>query len=346
MKRHKIFHWTAVIAGVLCCGGVCQQKTAWAEFVAVDWSGDYIPTATPSYLHFNGHTGVPGDADYKDPNTSVLYVGRLVSDSIAYNPDPAYNATALSGQFFGGHVVEWKTSATTNPGFDLLQVENKSTVVTDPVDYMRLKIVPNTDLKRYAAMFYWKKEGFLNGFDSPTSDISFTNGSVFSLTSAPLPPGTIVIPQPSKDAEQVRWVVRNGSQFYISDQTQSIYNKSFFLTSSFVKDLTWRTYNPIGVLSDIFINSGTPASTSDFTDVTALGFYLASNGDKGFEDIDLLIKQFQVTASPRVVPEPGFAMVGLFGVGVFAVRQLKKRKSKSSGISAEDSPVMPEVAPA
>ena len=346
MKRQKICHWTTVIAGVLYCAGACQQKTARAEFTAVNWVGDYIPTAVaPPYTYLNGHTGVPGDPSYLDPNSAGGEVGRVVSDSIPYSPVlPGYDQpTRLSSVFYGGHVVQWGDNST-NPGFDDLQVENRTPLV-DTADYLHVSVQNNAQLTRTAALFYWKKDNFTNGFSDPAAAIEFSNKSYFQLGAMPINPSSIVLDQPASEAERIRWVVRNGSQFYMSTSYEEIYNRSDNSVVTLASAVTWQTYNPFGSLSNIFFNSGTNANTSDFKDITGLGFYISSeDNDSTNNDIDLLIKQFNVTANLRVVPEPGFAMVGLFGVGLFAVRRLKNRKSTSSVVCAEDSSAVAQTA--
>jgi len=347
MKRQKIWHWTTVLAGVLYCGGACQQQTARAEFTAVNWVGDYIPTAVaPPYTYLNGHLGAAGDPTYSDPDTAGSEVGRIVSDTVPYNPVlPGYDQpTRLSSVFYGGHVAQWGDN-TPNPGFDDLQVENKTPVV-DTTDYLHISVKNDTQLTRAAALFYWKKDNFTNGFSVPTTAISFSSESYFQLGAMPIDPTVPpVLTQPVSEAERVRWVVRNGTQFYISTNYKNIYNKSDNSVISLASAITWETYNPLGSLGAIFFNSGTPALTSDFTDITALGFYLSSEDDISTNnDMDMLIKQFQVTATARIVPEPGFAMVGLFGLGLFTVRHLKSRRSKSSAMFTEEMPTVPEAA--
>jgi hypothetical protein len=344
MKRQKIFHWAAVMAGVLYCGGACQQKAAGEEFTAVNWSGDYIPLGDitspptpPTYTYLNGHVGVDSLPSYVDPDTDIVAqtTGRIVNDVIAYNPQSTnYLAPPrLSSVFYGGHTVQWATS-TGNPGFNDLQVENKTPFVSgDTADYMHLSVLPDPSLTRYDALFYWKKDDFANGFSSPGNLVTLTDNNTFLLNVVPTTPVS-----PPVDKELIRWVVRNNADFYISRTIEKIPTNTldaFAITK--VKDITWESWNPLGGgLSDIFFASGTTALTSSLTNITALGFYLSSeDGDNTNNSMNMLIKQFAVTANANV-PEPGFAVVGLFGVGLFAVRQLKSRRSRSSAIPAED----------
>ncbi len=344
MKRQKICHWTTVIAGVLYCAGACQQQAAGEEFTAVNWIGDYIPTgdittppSPPAYTYLNGHIGLDSLPSYVDPDVSGTTTGRIANDVTRYNPlgGGYQQPTRLSSVFYGGHVVQWATT-TGNPGFNDLQVENKTPFVTaDTADYMHLSVLPDPDLRRYAALFYWKKDNFVNGFSAPGNLVTLTGNNTFLLNVIPT---TLVSPPNPVDKEVVRWVVRNNADFYISRTIEQIPTNTldaFAITK--VKDIIWESWNPLGGnLSDIFFASGVPALTSSFTNITALGFYLSSeDADSSNNSMNMLIKQFTVTANANV-PEPGFALVGLFGVGLFAVRQLKSRRSKSSAIPAED----------
>ncbi|MEI7698529.1 MAG: hypothetical protein WCK86_01930 [Planctomycetia bacterium] len=342
----KCVTWTSLIAGMLIGAGACLQDHAQADLLAVSWGGDYV--GPPPYHPLQGHTGSfppVGDDKYGDPdkNPSIdpLYQGRLVNDGTHFNPIAnGYDESKTSAIFYGGAVVQWAPRPAegngyeVNTGFTNLSIENQGPNLGDAI---QIEVKNATEFVNYAALFYWKNDNFLPPLEDAVvnlADVSFFIKTTQGATTSPV-------------EDYIRWVVKKGeNEFYISEGKNIVENNTVLgFGSGDLALLNWYAYNPIGSLSQIFARTsdggGLGASTvfANLTNITALGFQLEwgnqDNPDIANRLVDLKIKGF--TANLGIVPEPGFAIVGLFGVGLFAVRRLRSRKSQSSPISMDQS---------
>lgn len=354
MKCRNVCHWTTVIAGMLIGAGACLQDHVQADLLAVNWGGNYV-NGGPR-LQFDPGDGDSGGDEYPDPDSApgpYSYVapiippgpgidtklaGRLVDDSqfaplTTYNPAaPGYDINASSAVFYGGHVVAWDSNAPpprdVNYGLTNLSVTNQALD-----DAIEIEIKPKGESVGYASLIYWDSDDFIDGIVIPDlSNITLA----LRITQAAADNPDIDPDQAYTDG--LRWVVRNGDDhFFISETAVDVDpNLALGIRSGDLLLLDWYTYSPVGSLSDIFARGTILPDLSALTNITALGFYLESgNTDKG---VDIKIKGFKATFAQ--VPEPSFAMVGLFGVGLFAVRRLRSRRSQSSAISIEQSPTV------
>lgn len=319
MRAQKVRQLRIMITGLVCCVASWQAGMARAELVAVDWRGDYVSNS--EFLADHTPANASGSNQYGDPSNGGNFVGRAVSDSLPYNPSSGYNLAAPSARFYGGHAVEWMTGSG-NTGLTNLQVMNQG-----PADALQVEIKSDTNLKGYAALFYWQQPDFLNGLNNKVVDLSET---FFTLK-------TTQVNVPSTNPDLLRWVIRNGtSDFYISNESKSVLNNSDYAYTSYAPSLTWKKYSPLSGLSGIHWSSGANAA-GPLNNITAFGFYL-DYGDMP-HGVDMKIAQFLVTAKgngkPGHVPEPGFALVGLFGAAFCTVRHLKNRRARKSVVAAD-----------
>ena len=331
-----------VITGIMVClSGISAANAG----VVVSWGGDYVSKSELFDGSVPSNTG--GTDDYGDPVGPLTYntdslgrsgsiAGRLVSDSVQYNPviGPSYGGT--NQEFYGGHAAVY--SAPPNKGLTNLIVENQGT--QDPI---HVEAQPDADLQRFAMLTYWQKTNFLG----PGGTFLVNGTSVFSLDST----------QDSNDKDPtehtLRWVVRNGQQFYLSDAVSFVNNGTY--TASLVSLTSWTEYNPLGspptgpTLDKILLSNSqgsTGFSPLGFNDVTAVGFYvefLRPLNKNGAISLDYKIKGFNATLDPNghTVPEPSTFALGLIGVTGAAVRRWRKRR----GAKAEDAPAEPTAEP-
>ena len=141
--------------------------------------------------------------------------------------------------------------------------------------------------------------------------------------------------------DDIRWVVQNGAQFYVSEVVSGVKNNSeYSYDSDDLALLAWGLYAPTMGLADIFAPDPVIPliDFEDLTDLQALGFYLEWGKDQATQNggVDIKIKEFTVTHAP----EPGFAVVGVFTFGLFAVRRLRIRRSQASAMSIDQSPTV------
>ncbi|MEI7701565.1 MAG: hypothetical protein WCK86_17330 [Planctomycetia bacterium] len=330
MKCRNVCHWMTVIAGMFIGAGACLQDYAQADSLVVNWGGNYVPPPPFHPLDFDEVANQVGANDrYGDPNPQGTYNGRLVDLNVPYNPyDAGYDTSATSAIFYGGHAIKWSDPDPGNPntGFTNLSVENQG-----PSDAIQIEVKPNSGLQDYAALFFWKKENFLSGWNIISVN---PNDLEFALR-------TTQVSNNKQTPDDIRWVVQNGTLFYVSEVVSGVKNNSeYSYDSGDLALFAWGLYDPTMGLADIFAPDPVIPliDFEDLTDIQALGFYLEWGKDQATQNggVDIKIKEFTVTHAP----EPSFAMVGLFGFGLFAVRRLRSRRSQSSAISVEQSPTV------
>ncbi len=118
---------------------------------------------------------------------------------------------------------------------------------------------------RNNAFWFWKKEDFLNGGN--VNPVSFDANSTISVHISRFWSGV----------EGGRWVVQEGSQFYISESAFGTNGTASGLRLShtlYPTTTKWALYNPVEPW-DVRFNAATAVyETHNFTDVAAVGFYI------------------------------------------------------------------------
>jgi hypothetical protein len=129
------------------------------------------------------------------------------------------------------------------------------------------------------------KDDFLNGADGGNVSWDATGGSIDLHTSN----------QWNSEGVTNRWVVKNGSQYYISQATFSPTgtgkNLSFSLSDP--GGANWAVYDPSSSLT--FDPSGASWSTRTFNDITAVGYYVWGESASGSKRMNT--DQFTVDAN-------------------------------------------------
>lgn len=313
--------------------------------IIVNWGGNYI-SGNNGPAVFNGST-FPGPPDqnpnndsYGDPESDGVYTdansalsgtitGRNVTENVEYSPvSGGYNQNAKNAVFYGGHSVVYGES-TTNVGLTKLEIQNQG-----PTDSISVAAKPNSELFRMSILTYWKREDFLDG---GTGVYTIAPDSYMEIES------TQDASNKNTDTHQLRWVVQNNSQFYISDYFHPFTNNGTYNFSLFNK--MWIPYDVFGVpaasdppqvageresnLSNIIFNSASassPVNSSVLTNIQAVGFYVTFarfSERTGASDINYKIQGFDARLN-NTIPEPGTFALGLVGVTGAALRRWRK----------------------
>ncbi|MEY2726705.1 MAG: hypothetical protein RLZZ458_2572 [Planctomycetota bacterium] len=337
--------------------------------IVVNWGGDYVSKdellagSKPLFTSGSDQYGDPHRNDYYSipvPPASAVLQGTIagrIEETVAYNPgagttyDPM---TPKDSTFYGGHAVVYGTeSKFASPGATKLIIENQG-----PSDAIHAETGPSDDLKRFVMLTYWTTSEFLIG----PGPYSLNGNSTFSLSST----------QDSnpKDAAShvLRWVVRNGNQFYVSgsathstsDSGQLMFANNTTYTSNYNDITSWTEYNPFDGFSsanassfldrlflDRSMGDNILKADINFSNVTALGFYieyLRPTNRIGAGDVDYKIKGFTADVDPPTgnsVPEPSTFALGLVGLSSAALRRWRKRR----GVKTQDAPENSGVEP-
>ncbi len=181
-----------------------------------------------------------------------------------------YDNEANSARFYGG-----LTAFFNKTGFAFTEgMTNTNHELRDDWNLMSVHS-SNGLMERAYGFWFWDKADFLNGGN--TNTVTFDANSTISMSDFRL----------STQFLDGRWVVRDGTQFYISEarfETTTIYVIGVpftSITSYSVQTLNptttkWAEYNPVAPY-DIRFKNPTTATFSDhvFTNVTAVGAYVA-----------------------------------------------------------------------
>lgn len=246
--------------------------------LAVDFSSTQI-SAGIQYEYFDIALELDG-APAADPASSS-YAGQPVYIGLALQPtDPALVTGSAPGVTNGAAI-----SFGSNGGAKL-QLNGPFPTRNEP----------GTDAGRYAAgdvitgLFLFQKEDFNNGLNS---------GPIFSAANQSMRlSATVRLDRKSPErlaSGQLRWVVKAGGAFYISEEVVSLTASATQTVSGDSGQYVWRAYAPATAIED---RSGALVSL-DAQAVEAVGFWLettveANNGIRAYPFFG--IEQFQVEA--------------------------------------------------
>lgn len=332
-EMQKARLWVVVAA----IGIVAAQQPVGAGVVVVNWGGDYVtstqslkegtnppPSGTDSYVDIHSATD-------SSTTPSTNYYGRLNFND-QYNPD-AVNSSTPNSKFYGGHVVvtQPKNGSTNgNVGMSNLWIANNV-----QSDYLEVDVNPSNSLKKFAMLTYW---------ETPKDKIYKFNGdSVFTLFSSQ-------DAGDKPDGHKVRWVVRDGGNYYLSEGINFSNSTSYTSSGSALTGMHWFAFNPTptGRYNLASLNSfksllfteppsGPDTSGLSFQDINAVGFYVefTPTGNPGADKVHYKVQGFNVSLDPNgnSVPEPSTFLLGLAGFGGVALKRWRQRR-KAGGTDA------------
>ncbi len=221
----------------------------------VNWSGDYV-TANRKFRN-----GSPTITDNIDADGDGQLIDRRIlyaySESVPLSPNTSDYAASGAAPFYGGIRLEVLNSSSINAADE--GILNK----TPPPDWMSLRWQTNATgvAGRWHWVVFWDKADFLNGGD--VNRVDFTANSKLEM-------GGI---GHFDDMGTVRWLVRDGTQFYVSQATLSKGTGTATLTfASDASDGYWAPFDPAADIN--FDAAGATFAERDFSDVTAVGFVI------------------------------------------------------------------------
>ena len=196
-----------------------------------------------------------------------------------------------------------------NDGFSEVSILNQG-----PNDSIHWHVDTGGDDHTFHLLLFWDKVDFLGSL-ATTPNLDLSEGA-FTL-------GTAQASGHHSD-ELLRWVVRDGNQFYISEGTITLSNNADYLVP--YSSLTnWAAYNPADPtgtagtsdLQSLDFNEAGSYSPQTFTDVTGLGFYVEHEAATG--PIHVHIEGF----GAALVPEPTTGLLALLGLGGLFCRRMR-----------------------
>lgn len=210
-----------------------------------------------------------------------------------------YETQAPSARFYGGLTAYYNK---TGIGFTEGMI-NTNHELRDDWNMMSVHTSSGLMEKTYG-FWFWDKADFLNGGNSNT--VTFDANSSISVSNFRL----------STNVAECRWVVRDGTQFYISESkfgTTTLSGQNPTVTKYSVQTLSptttkWALYSPGagGVPYAIRFNSKTAVfEDHTFTDVTAVGFY-AGRDSLFAGNTQLKWHAFEVVANVTRTDKPSF----------------------------------------
>lgn len=227
------------------------------------------------------------------------------SDSAALSPSSNWSGT--NSVFYGG--FSSVVSGTAGQSRFATVIDNATS------DRIRIGITAGTgnSITSFAGVVYWDKSNFLNGGSS--ASISLDNSS------------SILINVAAATNLRARWVIRNGSQFYVSNGTTNFTSSSsgsFSLSNATLMATSWDQYNPATSLTWTS-GTGTVSSTA-LTDITGVGVYFVSTNSTAGQNFNLTFDSFAFSGVlGSQIPEPSSFAV-LSGLGILGFAASRRRR--------------------
>ena len=203
----------------------------------VDWDGDYVSSS--QNLRSGNYTttsGVDVDNDGSNDDTRIAF---------EYSATNALSSGAYSGAPIYGGIQASKVNTTT-ASFQDRAIKNGTTA-----DALSVR---SQNEGNFHAVIFFAKADFINGGNS--NSVSFDQNSSLYIKF-----------NREENLGELRWLVRDGSNFYVS---QSLIGSGYLSFSSDNSDGNWATFNPQNSLN--FNASGASFVDRNFSNITAVGF--------------------------------------------------------------------------
>ncbi len=244
-----------------------------------------------------------GGADkYGDPiGVQTPLSGRAYSSSTAFSPASGYSGPAFYG---GGSVTTPAALGADNEGFHELSVANGGAGAGDSIHW-RVDANGATTHTNHVFVFFKKAQ-----FEAPWA----SGGGITStqLADATFQLGTGQLIQSGPLDTTNRWVVQDGSSFWVSIISLNLTQNNTFQTS-FASITGWAPYDPTTGLAALDFNEGSSFAPRTFTDVQGFGFYVEHEDGSDVTQVDI--------GSFAVVPEPSHAVLSLGALGALLLRR-------------------------
>lgn len=285
--RHSSLICFCIITAILLSGlSASTGEAAGDSIVIVDWGGNYVDTDTSMARYIT--VDYPVDLNGGDDDARAYLP---FSDIEPINPYPAggnaYGSTYVTGtsyQFYGGILFQRYNG----------QFGSKWAEVwyRDGPD----RIYQSADATSDGwALLYWKKADFLNGANE--LNLTFDSASTLEVLNYAGADGVI-----DNNFGQVRFVVRDGNQFYISESSGDKTSSAGFRLVD-PSTTRWAVYTPSAPYNLKFDLANAVFSVHTFSDITAVGFYHSTDQSSATDRrAGLNLERFRVSASVQAAP--------------------------------------------
>lgn len=264
-----------MLASVLLCftGAAVAESVEIVDFGAKLGSGFYRGGLASYYT---AHVDRENDGSL----TNDFVHSWAFSETDPLNPDGLdFDTNSLNGTFYGGLTLY--TSSDLGPRGMSEGHMNQNHEFKDDLNLMTLPAPRSNEMVEAYAVYYWPKEGFLNGGSDYT--VTFDTNSQIGVD----------ITRYWGGVNAGRWLVRDGDQFYLSEDTFAGETQQFYLGMSSGEDgannpvarkthilnpttSRWAPYTPaVSNAYEIDFDSSAATFTNrTFTNVTAIGFFV------------------------------------------------------------------------
>lgn len=267
----------------------------------VDWGGNYVSDDTAFARYTNtvesGLT-LDGSGVANDFRWQIPY-----SDSAPLNPNPAggnaYGSTYGQGsswRFYGGLVFQ-----SYNAPFQTRWAEVWGNTPEGPAQDRIYAHAGSNTATDGAFLAYWKQADFLQGAGGT---VQFTSDSTLRVEGYLGADGLA-----SENSGWLRFVVRDGNQFFISQEIAQPAGAAADFVFSDPNSRLWAVYNPQAAGGLKFDFAAAQFAPHFFTNVTALGVYHANdNSTDPQRHAGINFRSFKATGAITVTPtsSPGF----------------------------------------
>lgn len=301
-----------VIATIAALTGAVAQAT---PITIVDWGvADYVTSTQGS-----SRTTAVSTYDYNGDSINDRVRLMSFSEATPFSPTSGYSGT--SATFYGGYDLVRFSATSGDPALadSLIMNGGASSSTTDDAFGWRFQI--SDSLSYFAGAVVWKKSDFLNDGHLGTNKLFFDTTSSLKVSVGDNNSTTL-----RWENIHARWLVKEGSQWYVS--------QTALATGTGDKTLTFASASSDGFWAPISFSSGVGVnldaltySDTNFTDIVGVGLYITSRADRQPNTANNIrywwyVDDFEVVAA---IPEPATASL-LLGAGALLMAFRRSRR--------------------